>query len=228
MNCKIAFLFCVPFLSHSAILEGVARNPKGDIVYLEKHIVENDEAGLNTFINVEYTKKDNTVFATMTSDFSKNKTVPETVFIDKRFNSKTTVRISSKEVIFDEIQNDKVISQKSFLLRDTMVSGQGFDNFIKINRSKLLKEKVTFKFGVLENKDFYSLSGYQLPTRVSTEIEYGIRAAHWITRFFSEELRVVYDSNLFRIKTFSGRSNILDDSKKAQNVTIQYTWKEKI
>lgn len=221
------FLSLVPLVSRAEILEGIAKNKKGEVIYLEKHNIQIDKEGLNKFIKVEYTKPAGTLFATMTSDFSNSNTIPETVFEDTRFKTKSLLRLTGKNIEFEEVKNDKTVSKKSVPFSDSMVASQGFDNFIKLNFSKLENDSVEFKFGVLDSKDFYSLTGYKR-SKNADEIEYGIKASTWFLRLFAGELKVTYDLKTKQLKSFSGRSNILDDSGHSQDVDITYKWKSGI
>lgn len=216
----------IPLLSQGEVLEGKAKNQKGEIVYLEKHTIEKDEKGLSKFIRVVYSKPDGSTFATMTSDFSNSKTVPETTYEDTRFKSRSTIRLLSDSVEFEEFKNEKSIAKKQIPFNDSMVASQGFDNFIKLNSSKMDSAPMKFKFGVLANKDFYTLTGYKVPTRSPQEIEYGIKPSNWFLGLIADELRAVYDSKTMKLKAFTGRSNIPDDSGKSQNVVIHYQWKD--
>lgn len=220
----ILTLIIVTQFAQAETLEGVAKNKNGDIVYLENHVIQLSSDGLNKFIRVEYTKPDGTQFATMTSDFSNSNTLPDTLFIDSRFKTKLSLRLSGKSVDFEESQNDQPVSRKIIPYQESMVASQGFDSFLKMNFSKLQNESVDFKFGVLESKDFYSLTGYRKSTK-SGDVEFGIKASSWVVRLFASELKVTYDSATKRLKSFSGRSNILDDSGRSQDVTINYQWK---
>lgn len=221
---SVLVLIC-PMLTLANVLEGVAKNQKGDVLYLEKHVVEKDADGLNKFIRVEYSKPDGTIFATMTSDFKGNKTVPETVFEDKRFKLKSVIRIADGDVVFEETKNDKDVSKKKVPLHESMVASQGFDNFIKLNFQKLEANPVEFKFGVIDKKDFFTLTGYKRPTEESQVVEFGIKASSWLIRLFASELRVIYDAKDKRLKSFIGKSNILDDAGNPQDVVIEYKWK---
>ncbi len=209
--------------SFAETLLGVARNNKNEIVYLESHNVEVDDSGLNKMIQVEYKKPDGRVFAVMKSDFSKSKTVPDTTFEDSRFNVKTQVRTVANSVEFEDFKNEKSVFKKTVPLEDSMVLSQGFDNFIKMNFTKLSSQKIEFKFGVLERKDFFSLTGYKIPSPSEAE-EFGIRASHWLARLFVRELKVAYDAKTKRLKSYAGISNIMDDSGKSLNVKIDYQW----
>lgn len=227
IHSALSTLLLLPFFSYANILEGIAKNPKGEVVYIETHTVELDSSGLSKLIHVEYTKPDGKKFATMKSDFSKNKTAPDTVFEDSRFKSKIVVRNLGESIEFEELKNDKSILKKQFPLKTGMVISQGFDNFIKMNSKQLDEQPIDFKFGVLDTKDFYSLTGQKKSTPSGEAIEYGIRASNWLLRIFASELRVVYDPKNMKLKSFSGRSNILNDAEKSQDVTITYQWKEK-
>ena len=223
---KITILICTlisPFCL-AETLTGVAKNHKGEVVYLEKHEIQKDELGLSKFIRVEYSKPDGTLFATMISDFSINKNIPETTFEDKRFNTKSTMRIIGDKVEFEEYKNNKSVLKKVLSLSASMVASQGFDNFIKSNETKLASEPLQFKFGILDKKDFYPLTGYRRLASSTEDVEYGIRSSSWFVRLFAQELRVTYDSKNRRLKSFIGRSNILDDSGKPQDVIIDYKW----
>ena len=224
---KVAiFILCVlcPFMASAEVLTGTARNNRGDVLYVERHDIQTDDSGLNTFIRVEYSRPDGTLFATMTSDFKNNANLPDTVFEDKRFNLKTTIRIVENAVEFEELKDSKRILSKTIPINGAMVASQGFDNFIRLNSDKIAMQPFEFKFGVLEKKDFYSLTGYKRSASSADEVEYGIRASSWFVRLFAEELRIVYDAKKMRLKMFAGRSNIVDDSGRAQDVIINYEW----
>lgn len=226
---KLTFflILSITFSSQAEVLEGVAKNHKGEVVYHEKHKIDKDEQGFNKFIQVEYFDSQGAKFATMSSDFSKSRTVPETQFEDLRFKSKFIIRVLEGNVEFEEFKNEKSISKKKIPFFENMVASQGFDNFIRLNLSKLASGPVDFKFGAIPSQDFYSLTGYQKSSTSMGEIEYGIRASHWLLRLFASELRVLYDTKNMQIKLFSGRSNILDAFGNSQNVIIQYQKKEK-
>lgn len=215
-----------PLMITAKTLEGAAKNHKGELLYIERHTIEKDENGLSKFIKVEYLKPNGSKFAIMTSDFSKNKTVPETLFEDLRFKSKSAIRLTNNSVIFEEVKNEKETFNKMFKLNDSMVASQGFDNFIKLNSTTLEKKPIEFKFGVIDTKDFYTLTGYKNSSKSEHEIEYRIHPSNWLARIFAGELKIVYDSKNMTIKTYAGRSNILDDQGNSQDVIIHYQWSD--
>lgn len=217
------FLISTASSTYAETLKGVARTPAGEVLYTETHQIERDDEGLSRFIRVEYRKPDGKLFATMTSDFSKNKTIPETEFEDQRFGSKTILKLDKAHVVFEEIKDDKVISSKKLPLHSKMVASQGFDNFIRMNAKEMEKNNVTFKFGVLERKDFYTLTGFKKSSANSEdEIHFGIRASNWLFRLFANELSVAYEPKTMKLESFRGPSNVLDDMGRSQDVVINY------
>ncbi len=223
----LVFTFLLPLVSDGKILSGVAKNQKSETVYTEKHSIELDESGLSKLIRVEYFKPDGTLFAKMMSDFSKSKTVPDTTFEDFRFQTKLTLQKTDSNVEFEEFKNNQSQEKKSHPYSEDMVASQGFDNFIKINSARLKSQNVKFKFGVLESKDFFTLVGFEKTSDSPELVEYRIKAKNLLFRIFAGELKAVYDAKTMRLKSFSGRSNILNDSQQAQDVEISYQWNEK-
>lgn len=223
--CIIAFI--LPHAALSDVLMGTARNRSGDIVYFERHEVQKGSDGLNSLVSVEYSKPDGSVFATMKSDFSKNKNVPDTVFHDRRFETVVTLRVVGEKFEFSETKNGEVLPKKVVSKKNGLtVASQGFDNFVRSNAKALADGPVEFQFGVLSEKDFFSLTALKSPSTSSNEIEYSIRSSHWYIRMlpFVSDLKVVYDAKEMRLKTFVGRSNILDEQGKTRDVTIDYRW----
>jgi len=216
-------ILTIPFAS-AQTLSGVARNSEGQIVYLERHQIEFDENGLNRFIRVEYLRPSGEVFASMTSDFSKDRMIPETIFEDQRFQTKMTLRHNQDRLEFQETRKGKQISRKALPKKENMVASQGFDNFIRLEFDKIQTGPRQFEFGVLANQDFYTLSGYAKKASSPDDVIFGIRASSWVLRLFASELEVAYDAKTKRLKRFSGRSNVLSDSGKAQDVVITYEW----
>ncbi len=219
-------MFIFPTLAFGDTLLGEARNSKGEVIYLETHEIQKDKSGSNSLIRVEYKKPNGEIFATMTSDFSKDPLVPKTVFEDTRFNTKIVLENSDGKIVFEELKNDKQIAKKSISKSGLMVASQGFDNFIRSHADQLSRKPVDFKFGVLSKMDFYSLTGYQKDDSTDSELKYGIQPSSWFIRLFAGELNVVYDRKTMRLKTFKGRSNLLDDRGGSQDVTITYKWKD--
>lgn len=223
---QVVFLFCL--ISSPAVqaetLTGTARNSKGEAIYRELHEITKDEAGYAKFIKVEYRKPDGQLFAKMSSDFSKNKLLPETVFEDFRFQTKQTLRLQDKSIEIEEFKDEVKKSSNTIQVNGLQVASQGFDNFIRMYRSKIEKEPQDFKFGILSRAEFYSLAAYERVSKDKNDIEFGVHVSSRLLRPFVKELRVVYESGDMHLKSFIGTSNILDDKGNSQDVRIDYEW----
>jgi hypothetical protein len=223
---QLAACLLIPAFAGANTLTGTAKNSDGEIIYIETHQIQKDDSNFNKLIKVEYKKPNGQTFATMTSDFTKNKFVPDTEFEDQRFNSKHTLRMVDKTVEFAEFKGGVRISNESLPLKNNMVASQGFDNYIRAHTKKLALEPQSFKFGVLNKMTFYSLTGYAKAAPSNNEVEYGINTSNWFLRLFVRELRVIYDAKSVDIKSYIGRSNILTDKGDSQYVSISYDWKK--
>lgn len=193
------------------------------LIYNEDHDITLDPSGLNQIVTTRYSKPDGKVFATMTSDFLVNKTVPSIDFEDLRFNKKQQLLFSedNKKVIFKSTLGSAATQVKSYPYDAQMVAGQGFDNFVKINFQSLKKGSIPMLFGVLSELDFFSFEGHQ-KNKTDKNIQFGIQIKNFFMGLFLNELLVEYDSETKQIISFRGLSNIADDKGKAQNVLIKY------
>lgn len=213
------------FSSFALELRGVASSlDEKQQLYVEVHTITLNDKNLNQKIESEYKKLDGKVFARMSTDFSKNETLPTIEFEDFRFNKKESLRWDEdgKYVRFQIAQNGKVEKEKSFEVKQGMVAGQGFDNFVKINFQKLIEGIVPMSFGVLSQSDFYTFKGHEKGKADNGVTKFGIRLSNLIFRMFSDELLLEYDSQTKQILSYRGLSNLLSDQGKSQNVFIKY------
>jgi hypothetical protein len=203
-------------------LKGVAKSIDGkEVLYSEEHQIELDEKGHNKNIRTRYLKPDGRLFATMESDFSKNKLVPEIKFEDLRFNRKEFLLIESEKLAFKKKIGSQDEATKYLPLLPKSVAGQGFDNFIKINFEELTKGEVALDFGVLSEMDIYSFKAYKKESDASST-QFGISLTNPFLRMFAKELVVTYDPKTKQLLRYRGLSNILDDQSSRQNVQIDY------
>lgn len=204
-------------------IKGVAKKMDGKtIVYLEKHSVILDENGYNKILNTEYSKPDGTVFAKITSDFSKNKTIPEVVFNDTRFDTKEELNFveDNKFIVFKVTKKGKV-NEKKFKVEDNMVVGQGFDNFVKINFKKLSEDNIQILFGLIGKLDFFNFGSKKISS-TEDKSTFGIKIKNVFLKMFVDELKVEYDTKTKQLTKFTGLSNITDDKNSQQDVIIDY------
>lgn len=207
---------------HAAELNGVAKTLDGKkIVYIEKHRITLDDDGLNKTIESQYSRPDGSIFAKMTSDFSKNKTVPIIVFDDSRFKKREELQFHGEERVSLKTINNGKLLEKHFPLEKNMVVGQGFDNFIKINFGKLTEDTVSLFFGVVTKLDFFNFTA-QKRNASKERVTFGINVKSRFLRLFLDELKVEYDVKSKQLVKYVGLSNLPDDSGRDQNVLIEY------
>lgn len=203
--------------------EGVATDLKsGQFLYKEVHQIEKDKEGFNKVITSSYLDKNNNIFAKMVSDFSKNKMIPETTFEDFRFKLKQIQKISSneKELELIHLKDQKQISSKKINLSKDFIAGQGFDNYIKANFSKLENSKI--KFVVLDQLDFFSFRTDSLPSKEESHQKFQMKMDSFFISLLVAPITVTYDKISKSLIQYEGLSNIFNDKEKSQEVLIAY------
>lgn len=206
-------------------LRGIATSVDGKMhVYTEVHNITVDEKGLSKKIETKYLKPDGKLFAEMTSDFSKNATIPEVKFLDKRFDKAEELIFKDKEafVVFKSSTGTQTPKVKEVKIEKNMAAGQGFDNFVKINFDSIKEGSVPLVFGVLSEMDFFSFKGYKKSELEGNRVQFGIDLSSFLFRLFSSELILEYDNKTKQILSYKGLSNLLTDEGKGQNVLIKY------
>lgn len=218
------------FITHAGMVEltGVATSLDSKTsLYTEHHRIELDDKGLNKKIETIY-KIEGKEFARMTTTFNKNPMVPEVEFFDARFQLRHKFTwLNDKEVQFISDRAGDEKKEKTFILTNNAVVGQGFDNYIKTYFEKLQKGDLPLNYGVLEEMDFFSFTGKAKPSSSPDRLRFGIQLSNPFLRLFVRELELEYDRSR-RIQTYRGLSNLLDKNGKAQNVLIKYMWPEAI
>lgn len=221
----LSLIFFTSIHAQALQLKGVANSlDKNEFVYSELHDIVTDEKGFNKKIQTKYYDSEGILFAEMTSDFSKNLTIPEIKFLDKRFKKTEELFLSEdgKEVIFKTQDNISKEILKKFTISKNMAAGQGFDNFVKIHFDQMQKKTVPLNFGVLSEMNFFSFKAYQRSSEKNDLIQFGIELSSVFLRLFSNELVLDYYPQTKQIKSYKGLSNILTKEGKTQSVRIQY------
>ena len=203
------------------VLRGNAINStSGKFAYNEIHYIEADEKNLNKQIQTLYKTAEGRVFATMTSDFSKDSLLPEITFEDKRFGlvQKQEVDKENKKIILTK-GNEK----QEIPIRADLVSGQGFDNFIKLNFDSKPNKDIPMSFIVLDKMDFFRFSLRNSSNSGSIK-EFSLKIQSLFLKLFAGTISVKYDSEKKKLLHYEGLSNIADNDNKSQNVVINYTY----
>lgn len=221
MKKLLVIIFLTSLVTKAETLEGIAKNKAGEFAYRESHnLVRNKNGDLET-IDTRYTKKDGTEFASFSSDFKKNKYVPDTVFIDQRFNEKITTILTDGYIEFKFYKKDVLTKTKKLKLDDQMVMGQGFDNFLQ---DKIIKASVKSKsvhFVVIPQADYFRFkisdeSENEKPEKIIT-----IEPESFVVKVLIDKIKLTYVDSGKTLKRFQGISNLNTDKNDSQIVDIE-------
>lgn len=221
---KIIFLLFACTLSIATEKrEGVAINLKnGTFLYKEIHLIEKNKDGLNQKITTIYKDEMNSIFAKMTSDFSKHTLVPDTLFEDFRFKSKyeQTLNLKEQTLEMSNTINQVKKNTKNVKIYENTVAGQGFDNFLKENFYNLKNKKI--RFIVLDQLDFFNFKASTLNHKVVNESQFELAIDSFWAGLLVNPITVTYSNDSKKLIRYKGISNIFDKNEKSQEVLISY------
>lgn len=224
MSQLLSLIFIISFTGFvfAETREGIATElKKGEFLYKEIHFIEKDSQGFNKKITSSYLDKNNSLFAKMVSDFSKNRMIPETTFEDFRFKTKQVQEFStSNELELTHFKNQSKISSKVINLSSNTVAGQGFDNYIKENFSNLTSNRI--KFVVLDQLDFFHFFAEALPPKAENLAEFQLKISSFFASLIVSPITVTYSKDSKNLVKYQGLSNIFSDNEKSQEVLITY------
>ncbi len=206
-------------------VQGYARSRDNHkLIYIEKHHFDVDEKGLNKFISTDYCDPDGHIFARAKVDFSRNSLVPDIQFEDDRFGLKETQILNSAEnlVHLSQQKKEALLTEKNISMNSTMVSGQGFDNYIKSNFSLPEKEKLNFHFVVLSKLNDYHFFVVAESGQRPNEKRFRLSPDNLFLRLLTPNIQVTYDTRTKNLLFYEGLSNILAKNGATQEVEITY------
>lgn len=202
-------------------LEGIAKSKNGDFVYRELHTLVRDESNELESITTNYFKKDGSEFASMNSNFKKNKYVPDTIFIDRRFDEKITTSLINGEIEFNFFKKDVLTKTKKLKLDDQMVAGQGFDNFLRDKIIKPNEKSKSVHFVVIPQADYFRFKISDLSGSDQSERQITIKPESFVIRMLVDEIKLTYTNAGRTLKRFQGISNLNNDKNQSQIVDIE-------
>lgn len=227
MSLKIQTLFFIFTLSlsvHAETLKGTARNSSGDVVYTEVHEITRKASGLTTKVVTTYYKPDGKQFARLASDFSQNTFAPDSKFEDTRFDlviEGTQVKSGTKSVYrITESKKGTVVKTTDIELKDNLISGPGFDNFISEKLLKAKNDRMSVRFLVMPRHEDYSFAVKKIESPDELRV-YSIKPATLLS-LFVKEIVITYDTSSNLLKKYEGLSNLPTDQDDSQNVVIEY------
>lgn len=223
-------MLCFVFLVGLSILDAKTTvhygdaTKKGEVVYIEKHEIEEDEKGKILKAKTSYLRPDESVMAILESDFSLSLTNAEHVMIDQRDGRRYGVRwVEGKPEMWDQKKNEKERFEKideNFAKGKLVIGGQGLHYYMRDRLSELKQKDLSIAILIPGKLDWYSFL-VQYQGEEEGLMKFVIKAQSTFLRLFAPKLEVWYnkDGKLMRYK---GLSNLSDDKGGNQNVEIKY------
>lgn len=218
------FLFMFSSALQAETLKGTARNSSGEVVYTELHEIDRSPAGLTTKVVTTYFKPDGKQFARLASDFSQSQFAPDSKFEDSRFD----LVIEGKQIKsgagsvyrITESKKGSVVKTSNIELKENLISGPGFDNFIAEKLLKAKNDRMSVRFLVLPRHEDYSFAVKKIDSPAETRV-YSIKPATLLS-LFVKEIVITYNAADNLLKKYEGLSNLPTDQDDSQNVVIEY------
>lgn len=218
----LILLLLYSFQTRSETLEGIAKSISGDFLYREVHKITRVQNNQTTLIETNYYKKDGTVFASLTSDFKNNKYVPDSVFVDHRFEEKIITTVSNGKVQFKFFKKNDSIKNKDLKLDELMVAGQGFDNYLQEYIVNNANKSSIVHFVVIPQADYFKFKISESNIQDKYEKVITIKPESFLIRLVVNEIKLIYSQTSKILKRYQGISNINSDKNESQVVDIEY------
>ena len=227
-NLFLIFFFLVfskaVFALEDVVMKGEAFDKNNKLVYIETHQFKRLISGEITEIKTEYHNAFGKLIAEVSSDFSKDPFIPDTVFVDYRFKEKQELTYDKDSRVislkFTDMKSGK-IKTNEFKRTGNMVSGQGFHNYILKNFDE---KKSDIKFIVLPKLDYYSFYFEQETPKAEGERRFVLKISNWVLRAIVKEIAVDYRIKDHSLLSFEGLTNIDSDTHDSQILKIKMSY----
>jgi hypothetical protein len=227
---KLILGFCLFIISaitysqESVVMKGEAYDKNNKLIYTETHNYKRLPSGEITAIKTTYHNAAGILIADVVSDFRKDPFIPDTVFIDHRFNEKQELSYNKEnKIISMQItdMNSGKLKSNEIKRADNMVSGQGFHNYILKNFDK---KRADIKFIVLPKLDYYSFYFEQEDPKVEGQKRFILKISNWVLRAIVKEIAVDYKIKDHTLLSFEGLTNIDSDKRDSQILKIKMSY----
>jgi hypothetical protein len=206
------------------IMKGEAFDKDNKLVYVETHQQKRLPTGEVTAFQVKYYTPAGKLIAEISVNFSKDMFIPDTLFIDHRFNEKQeiTYDVASKKIsmkITDMTSGE--VKNREIERTDNMVTRQGLHNYIlkHFNETQL-----DVKFIVLSKLDYYSFYLEQDTPKAQGQRRFILKISNWVLKAVIKEVTVDYRIKDHALLTFEGMTNIQTDNHDSQILKIKMSY----
>ncbi|MDF1762101.1 MAG: hypothetical protein P1U57_01715 [Oleibacter sp.] len=194
-----------------------------ELVYSEHHDVtyKNDTLFER---KVTYKTPDDKTFATKDNRYTNAVTTPEFTLKDTRINYQETASYDGERWTLSYTEDGEIKSKEIGKPDNTPVIDAGFDEFVRANWEKLLKDKtVRFSFAVpsrLEWVDFRLIPKKHTDTELRVEMRLESRMLSWLM----DPVQLTYEISTKRLLRYQGLTNILNTSEESIYADIRYEY----
>lgn len=221
----ITLLLCLEAHCETQVFEAIAKY-KGQVAYLERHTVVYDDQTLIKS-QTEYLDPEGKPIASLRSDFTHSLAAPEYIFQDRRQQSLQGQRwLKQKLEVFSQNKKNKLEKKNLQQSPELMMGGEGIVYYIGAHLKELINsEGMDFKFiipGRLSAFDFV----INPLAHNEEEAAFEIKMKSWIMRLFGPRLKLIYDVQKKRLKSFEGLSNVKNSEGEMMSVDIQYVYED--
>ena len=219
----ITLLLCLKAHSETQVFEAVATH-EGKAVYLERHTVVYDDKTLIRS-QIEYLGPEGKPIANLVSDYTQSLSAPSYIFRDLREQSIQGLHWNGQMLeLFSQKKDDKVSVSQMYKGSELLIGGEGLIYYIGAHIHELIKVKgMDFKFvipGRLSSFDFT----IQPVSSNNEEVTFEIKLKSWLLRLFGPRLKLIYDLQRERIKSFQGLSHIRKSDGSMMTVDVDYVY----
>ena len=208
----------------TVIMKGEAFNDENKLVYIENHTFKKLPSGEITDIKTTYHNPSGKLIAEVKSTFEIDPFIPETIFIDYRFNEKQELSYDKDSKLINmkiTDMNTGKVKSNSIKGQDNMVSGQGFHNYILKHYDD---KRSDIKFIVLPKLDYYSFYFEQEASKTSGYKRFVLKISNWVLRAIVKEIVVEYKNSNHSLMSFDGLTNINSDKNDSQILKIKMSY----
>jgi hypothetical protein len=196
-----------------------------ELVYTEKHEVEEDDSGRLLRAKTSYVSPNDEVIATLSSDFAKSITNAEHETHDRRNNRRYGVRWEQDMPYMWDLNQNKERTKKldeNYAKGRLLIGGQGLHYHMRDKLEQLKEQQLPIAILIPGQLDYYSfVVTYQ--GMEDNLLKFTIKAQSAFLRLFAPKLEVWYSTD-GKLMRYQGLSNIADNKGNNQIVEIKYQY----
>lgn len=219
----IPYAFAGPEVFKGVALEAKSKKP----IYHEDHKVEYIGKLVNKVITT-YTTPEGKQIAKLTSTFKENPQLPDTEFIDNRTGYKEITRLKGDEYHIETISPKGKKKNGSLSVKDNLVCGQGYHNFIISNMDTFkVGEKRELRFIIPSMRDYFTFDlTYLGPLNKEKpdEVTFRLDITNWILKMFADKIQVTYSKKDKILLRYEGLTNLKNDEGDQYDAILTYTF----